>query len=186
LRIPLHLSRSALWKIEKNKKTRQEEKTRTMRNTDNEDLSCERKGTRHSPSEIDGSRFLERKGRNSARDRTTQSMRNKMLTFLSTDTASPSRSATVSSSPSRVRYTTASNPLHSRKTATNTTKNRGSQGSRPIDVIFPSNDGHLNTFYFRTMGEKEKKKGVPRRNKLQRTILFWEGLFKGGMIGSCF
>lgn len=103
-----------------------------------------------------------------------------MLTFLSTDTASPSRSATVSSSPSRVRYTTASNPLHSRKTATNTTKNRGSQGSRPIDVIFPSNDGHLNTFYCSYHGRERKKKGVPRRNELQRTILFLGRVIQGG------
>lgn len=110
-----------------------------------------------------------------------------MLTFfLSTDTASPSRSATVSSSPSRVRYTTASNPLHSRKTATNTTKNRGSQGSRPIDVVFPSNDGHLNTFYFRTMGEKEKKRAFHGAINYNERFFFLGRVIQGGMIGSCF
>lgn len=57
-RIPLHLSRSALWKNEKTK----DEAGREDKNNakyGQEDLSCERKGTRHSPSEIDGSRFLE-------------------------------------------------------------------------------------------------------------------------------
>lgn len=102
-----------------------------------------------------------------------------MLTFfLSTDTASPSRSATVSSSPSRVRSTTAFNPPTTPQ-ITNTTKNRGSQGSRPIDVVFPSNDGHLNTFYFSYHGRERKKRAFHGAINYNERFFFGKGYSRG-------
>lgn len=53
LRIPLHLSRSALWKNEKTKdEAGREDKTRAMRNTDNKTWAVKEKahGTRHQKS----------------------------------------------------------------------------------------------------------------------------------------